>query len=125
MKPYSQDLRNAAVKAYNDGLGSYEKVASIFQIHPKSLQAWVKMHMQGLVQKSRGKGHRPKAFSAEDLERIRQLLNENPSCTLEALRKAIGVNVHLSAYWRTVRGLGFTYKKKNYCERAGACGHHC
>lgn len=123
MKPYSEDLRNAAVKAYIDGLGSYEKVANIFRVHPKSLQTWVKMHRDGLPQKSRGKGHRPRAFSQSDLERIRQLLNKNPSLTLEALRKTLNINVNLSVYWRAVIGLGFTYKKKNYCERASAARH--
>lgn len=117
MKPYSEDLRNAAVKAYVDGLGSYEKVARIFQVHPKSLQEWVKMHRAGLPQKLRGKGHHPRALSQTDCERIRQLINENPSITLEALRRAVGVDAQLSVYWRTVRELGFTYKKKSYRER--------
>lgn len=117
MKPYSEDLRKAAVKAYLDGLGSYEKVARIFRVHPKSLQGWVKMHKAGLPQRLRGKGHHPRALSQNDCDRIRQLIYENPSITLERLRKAIGVDAHLSVYWRTVKELGFTYKKKNYCKR--------
>lgn len=113
MKPYSEDLRNAAVKAYKEGLGSYEKVAKIFNIHYKSLQNWVKMDKAGLEQKSRGKGHRAPALSNTDRDNISRAITENPSITLEELRKLIGVKTQISVYWRVVRELGFTYKKKN------------
>lgn len=124
MKPYSEDLRNAAVNAYNSGLGSYAKVAEIFNVHPKSLQGWVKMQRAGLRQISRGKGHHPRALSQNDLERISQLLTEKPSTTLEELRKTIGVKAQLPAYWRAVKELGFTYKKKNHRERTRTARHH-
>lgn len=123
MKPYSEDLRNAAVKAYLGGLGSYAKVARIFQVHPKSLQGWVKMQKAGLPQLSRGKGHRPRVLSLSDREQISQLINDNPSITLEELRKSIGVGCSLPVYWRAVRELDLTYKKKTRCERAKAARH--
>ena len=117
MKPYSEDLRKAAMKAYNDGLGSYEKVAKIFNVHPKSLQNWVKMDKAGLDQKARGKGHRSPALSQADRENIERCIELNPSITLEELRKLIGVNTQLSVYWRVARELGFTYKKKDSQQR--------
>lgn len=117
MKPYSEDLRKAAVKAYNEGLGSYEKVAKIFNVHAKSLQNWVKMDKAGLEQKARGKGHRSPALTQADRDNIERIIDLNPSITLEELRKVIGVDTQLSVYWRVVRELGFTYKKKNFGER--------
>ena len=118
MKPYSEDLRKAAVNAYLDGQGSYSKVAKIFGVHEKSLQGWVKMERNGEAQVPRGKGHRPRAFSVADRTHIVDEINKNPSITLEALRKKIGIKVNLSVYWRALRELGFTYKKKNRSERA-------
>lgn len=112
MKPYSEDFRKAAVRAYMDGLGSYAKVARIFHVHEKSLQGWVKMERNGEAQKPRGKGHRPRALSQTDYDRIVEVINENPSITLEGLRKIIGINTQLSVYWRAMGELGFTYKKK-------------
>ena len=117
MKPYSEDFRKAAVRAYMDGLGSYAKVARIFHVHEKSLQGWVKMERNGEAQKPRGKGHRPRALSQTDYDRIVEVINENPSITLEGLRKIIGINTQLSVYWRAMGELGFTYKKKNCGER--------
>ena len=117
MKPYSEDLRKAAVRAYLDGLGSYAKVARIFHVHEKSLQGWVRMERNGEAQKPRGKGHRPRALSQADYDRIVEVINENPSITLDGLRKIIGINTRISVYWRAMAELGFTYKKKNHGER--------
>ncbi len=112
MKPYSEDLRKAAVRAYFDGQGSYAKVAKIFNVHPKTLQGWVKMERNGEAQRPRGKGHPPRILSQAHLDRIAEVINEKSSITLEGLRKIIGINAHLSVYSRAVHELGFTYKKK-------------
>lgn len=119
MKPYSEDLRKAAVKAYQDGKGSYAQVANIFNVHEKTLQGWVKMERNGEPQRPRGKGHRPRALTKEHYNHIAEVLNENPSITLEELRRVIGVNTQIPVYWRAVRELGFTYKKKELWQRNG------
>lgn len=125
MKPYSEDFRKAAVRAYLDGLGSYAKVAEIFHVHEKTLQQWVKMERNGEEQKSRGKGHHPRALSAANCEHIAELIHKNPSITLEELRKEIGVKAQLSVYWRAVRELGFTYKKTNSRKGTRTAGYYC
>lgn len=91
MKPYSEDFRNAAVKAYLDDNGSYVEVAKIFNVHPKTLEGWVKMERNGEPQLPRGKGHRPRALNKEHYNQIAEILNSKPSTTLEELRKIIGV----------------------------------
>lgn len=112
MKPYSQDFREAAVRAYLNGPGSYAQVARLFNIHEKSLQGWVKMARRGEPQRPRGKGHKPRSLSPADLDLIVKTIEANPSITLGELKKIVGVAAHETVYWRAVRGLGYTYKKK-------------
>ena len=118
MKPYSEDLREAAVKAYNNGLGTYEEVANIFGCHHKSLAGWVKMSRNGEPQRARGKGHKPRAFSPVHLEIIEKAIGENNSVTLSELKKIVGVDVDETVYRRAVHQLGYTYKKKESWQRS-------
>ena len=86
MKPYSEDLRKDAVKAYKGGHGYYEKAAKFFIVHAKSLLNWVKMDKAGLEQKARGKGRGSPALNQTDREDIERRRALNPSITLEELR---------------------------------------
>lgn len=120
MKPYSEDLRKAAVKAYRNGLGSYAKVAGIFGIHPKSLEGWVKMDRNGEPQKARGKGHKPRLLSPGDLELMEKTIDERGSLTLAELKRVVGVEADETVYWRAVKELGYTYKKKGLWQKSAS-----
>lgn len=112
MKPYSEDLRKAAVKAYIEGHGTYAKIAEIFSVHEKTLQEWVRMERNGEAQRPRGKGRPPRALSNNDRKRIMELVDTKPAITLEELRKNIGVPAQLSVYWRAVKEMGYSFNKR-------------
>ena len=117
MKPYSEDLRKAAVTAYRQGGKSQSEIAALFGIHYKTLQNWLRMHDAGLPQKPLGKGHRPRILGSEHLENIRNEILKNNSLTVWELRKIIGINCSLGVYKRALKELGFSYKKNGYALR--------
>lgn len=117
MKPYSEDLRKAAVTAYRQGGKSQSEIAALFGIHYKTLQNWLRMDDAGLEQKPQGKGHRPRILDPEQLENIRDAILKNNSLTVWELRKIIGISCSLGVYKRALKELGFSYKKNGYTLR--------
>ena len=117
MKPYSEDLRKAAVAAYRQGGKSQSEIAALFGIHYKTLQNWLRMDEAGLQQKPQGKGHRPRILGSEQLENIRNEILKNNSLTVWELRKIIGINCSLGVCKRALKELGFSYKKNGYTLR--------
>ena len=92
MKPYSEDLRKAAVTAYRQGGKSQSEIAALFGIHYKTLQNWLRMDDAGLEQKPQGKGHRPRILGSEQLENIRNEILKNNSLTVWECTNALSGN---------------------------------
>ena len=57
-------------------------------------------------------GGQPPALTQADLERLRQLVRDQPDATLEELRQRLGIDCSLMAIWRALRRLKITLKKK-------------
>ena len=63
---------------------------------------------------SKRSGRRP-ALDELGLDRMRQLILENPDITLEEIKESMRLNICLSAIHRIIYNkLGFTYKKRQY-----------
>ena len=117
MKPCSEDFRKAVVAAYRQGGKSQSEIASLFGIHYETLQNWLRTDEAGKEQKPQGKGHRPRILDSGHLEKIRNEILGNNSLTVKELRKLIGINCSLGVYKRTLKQLGFSYKKNAYAPR--------
>lgn len=114
MKPYSEDLRKAAVAAYRQGHQSQNDIASIFGIHYNTLKNWLRMDEKGIEQKPQGKGHRPNILENKHLEIIRNEIIKDNSLTVKELRKIVGIDCSEGVYQRALKKLGFSYKKNVY-----------
>jgi len=113
--PYSQDLRDRVLGAYDRGMQTKE-IAENFDVCP----AWARR----IKQRRRETGetaHRPmggKRFEKIDRARLTELVRARPDSTLEELCKGLGVVCALSAVCTALKNLGLSLKKKRSTRRS-------
>lgn len=106
---YSQDLRDRVLAARDRGLRT-KQVADLFSVSP----AWVRR----IIQRRREHGQtapRPRGGATVvkiNLERLRQLVAEQPDATVRELHERLGVACGLSAVDMALRRLGLSFKKR-------------
>lgn len=117
MAPYSMDLRERVVRAW-DASGDADEVAARFTVS----RAWV----HRLVQRRRETGslepRRPTKFRSRVLagqeDRLAALITARPDATLAELREALPTTAALSTLWLEIDRLGLTVKKNGTRRRA-------
>ena len=112
---YSQDLRDRVIAARDPGLRT-KQVADLFHVS----SSWVRRVMQ----RRRETGEttpRPRGGATVvkiDLNRLRQLVNEQPDATTKELHARLGVDCSVSAVDMALRRLGFSFKKRRSMRRS-------
>jgi transposase len=110
MAPYSMDLRERVVRAW-DASGDADEVAATFAVS----RAWV----HRLVQRRRETGSiaprkqtkfRSRVLAGQD-ERLKALVHAKPDATLAELRDEMPTTAALSTLWLALDRLGLTVKK--------------
>ena len=110
MAPYSMDLRERVVRAW-DTSGDAEEVATTFGVS----RAWV----HRLVQRRRETGSiaprpqtkfRSRVLAGQE-DRLAALIAARPDATLAELREALPTTAALSTLWLEIDRLGLTLKK--------------
>lgn len=109
MKSYSIDLRAKVLAAHDRG-SKHKDIAEMFSVSG----SWVRRVVQrrrehGELGPRPRVGHHPVKI---DRARLGELVTQRPDATLVELRESLGVTCSLSAVWRVVRELGFSYKKR-------------
>ena len=108
---YAMEFREAVARAY-DECGSSIEVAEQFNCS----ESWVRR----LIQRRRETGSlapRPlklpnnNKLDADDLERLRLLIDETPDMTLAELAEALNNKVSVPTVWRATQALGLPLKK--------------
>jgi transposase len=106
---YSQDLRDRVLAARERGLRT-RQVAELFGVSA----AWVRRVMQ----RKRECGEiapRPRGGVTVikiDIERLRQLVQQQPDATARELHGLLGIDCSVSAVDMALRRLGFSFKKR-------------
>lgn len=106
---YSQDLRDRVIAAHDGGTKT-KRVAELFQVSA----SWVRRVMQ----RRREHGEtspRPRGGATVvkiDLDRLRQLVQDQPDATARELHQRLGVACSVSAVDMALRRAGFTFKKR-------------
>jgi len=112
---YSQDLRDRVMAARDRGMATKE-VADLFHVSP----AWVRRVMQ----RRREHGQlspRPRGGITVvkiDLDRLRQLVHDQPDATVKELHARLNISCSISAVDMALRRLGFTFKKRRFTLRS-------
>jgi transposase len=113
MTPYSQDLRKRILDTVQRGDGSLRQIARRFLVSISFVTRLLRLHRStgSLVPKPHGGGN-PAALGPQDLERLRELIRQQPDATLEELRQRLGASCSTMTISRALRKLGLPRKKK-------------
>ena len=107
--PYSQDLRDRVLAAYDRGMKT-KQIAEVFVVSP----AWARRVKQRRAETGQT-SPRPVGGRRRwkiDRQRLAELVREHPDATLKELRSMLGIECAESAICVAVRKLGFTFKKR-------------
>lgn len=108
---YSQDLRDRVIAARDGGLKTTQ-VARLFHVSA----SWVRRVMQ----RRRECGQttpRPRGGATVvkiDMDRLRQLVDQQPDATIQELHQRVGVDCSVSAVTVALRRLGLSFKKRRF-----------
>src|SRR6266550_6067110 len=113
MTPYSQDLRQRILETVQRGEGSLRQIAQRFLVSLSFVVRLLQTYRStsSLEPKSHGGGH-PPALGPEDLERLRELIRQQPDATLQECRQRLGASCSTMTICRALRKLGLPRKKK-------------
>ena len=111
MRPYSMDLRQRVAQAIDQHEGSLRHVARRFCVSVSFLTRLLALRRQtgSLVPRPRRSGPAP-TLDAAGLERLRQLVHDQPDALLDELAQQLGCG--RMTVWRGLRKLKITRKKK-------------
>ncbi len=113
--PYSQDLRDRVLAAYDRGMRT-RQIAEVFGVSP----AWARR----LKQRRRETGEtapRPMGGATVikiDRARLAELVREHPDATLKELRGMLAVECAESAICMALKKLGLSFKKRRSTRRS-------
>src|SRR3954453_12150882 len=113
MIPYSQDLRERILETVRRGDGSLRQIARRFLVSVSFVTRLLRTHRStgSLEPKPHGGGN-PAVLGPEDLERLREVIRQQPDATLEECRQRLGVDCSLMTISRALGALGLPRKKK-------------
>jgi|TARA_B100002003_G_C14024473_1_gene493999 transposase len=112
--PYSQDLRDRVLAAYDRGMKT-KQIADVFTVSP----AWARR----VKQRRRETGEttpRPMGGATVikiDMDRLAALVREQPDATGRELHQRLGADCCESAIYIALKRLGLTFKKRRFTQR--------
>src|SRR3954453_23876414 len=103
MIPYSQDLRERILETVRRGDGSLRQIARRFLVSVSFVTRLLRTHRTtgDLEHKPHGGGN-PAALTPGDLERLREVIRQQPDATLEECRQRLGASCSLMAISRAL-----------------------
>ena len=105
MRPLSMDLRERILDAVLDGSESMSRIAERFGVSPKTVEKFkYQWRDLGTLEPQTHKSGRKPAFSDKQRQKLKQLVGENPSITLEETMAGARVRSALMILSRTATG---------------------
>ena len=119
MKIYSIDLRQRVVEAYESGEGTQKEIAELFGVSLSWVESLLRRWREtgSVLPKPHGGGRQAK-ITGKTLDRLKTLVAENPSATLEELRRKCRTKGSIMSVFRALQRLGITRKKVPQLRRA-------
>jgi transposase len=114
----SKDLRERVVNAYDNGMGSYAQLAEEFGVGVATVKRWMwrRRDTGGLDTLFSNNGKKAVFTTLENLELLRQILEQEPDLTYEELAAAwsgvTGLEIGRSTTVSGVRKLWYSLKKR-------------
>jgi transposase len=112
MAAYSQDLRQRILDAIERQEGSLRQIARRFVVSLSFIVRLLQLHRRtgSIDPRPPGGGH-PAALGPDDLERLEELIRQQPDATLKELRQRLGASCSLTTIWRALEKLRLPRKK--------------
>lgn len=119
MRWLSTDLRERIVAAYCSQEGSYAEVAERFAVSKAVVGKLVRQQRRlGTLEPQVHLRGRKAAIRGEKQEELRKHLRDYPDATLRERIEALGLDCTMNTMWKTLRKMGWRFKKVNTCSRA-------
>jgi len=114
MQPLSNDLRKRILDAVDNREGSRRKLAVRFKVNTSTITQLLRLRREtgSLEPRPHAGGVAPTLDDAA-LQRLRELVEETPDATLEALRQRMGISGSRMIICRALQKLGLPLKKKS------------
>jgi transposase len=114
MQPLSNDLRQRILDAVDNREGSRRKLAARFSVNTSTITRLLQLRRQtgSFEPRPHGGGIAP-TLDQDGLDRLRELVEEDPDATLEAHKQGLGISGSIMIVWRGLRKLDITVKKKS------------
>jgi len=114
MQPLSNDLRQRILDAVDNREGSRRKLAVRFKVNTSTITQLLRLRREtgSLEPRPHAGGVAPTLDDAA-LQRLRELVEETPDATLEALRQRMGISGSRMIICRALQKLGLPLKKKS------------
>lgn len=111
---YSQDLRDRVMQAKDRGMKT-KAVADLFNVSA----SWVRRVMQRRRElgQTRPQPRGGATVIKIDMDRLRQLVQEQPDATTHELHARLGAKCSLSAVDMALRRAGLSFKKRRFMQR--------
>ena len=113
--PYSQDLRDRVLRAYDQGMRT-KQIADTFNVSP-SWARRVKQRRRESGETAPRKMGSP-GITIVDRKQLAALVREHPDATLAELRELLGVQCALSTLCMALKEVGLSLKKKRSMPRS-------
>ncbi len=122
--PYSIDLRQRVINAYEAKEGSQRQIAQRFQVSHSFVKKLIYRYRQtGTVEPKSHGGGAIAVIKKSELKQIEQLVNEQPDVLLRELcerwEAKKGIKVSISTMHRRLEKLKLTTKKNSICPGTG------
>jgi transposase len=113
MRAYSTDLRERIIAAVERGELSIRQIVHIFSVSLSFVVRLLQRHRRtGSIRPSPHAGGPGRKLDDASVERLRQLVRDQPDATLAELQRRLGVPCHLSTIARVLKKHRITRKKK-------------
>jgi transposase len=119
MKPYSLDLRQKILDAYDHKLGSQRAMAALFGVSRAFFEQWLRRRRTTgeIAPRPHAGGRQPRCDPAA-LALVRQVVREQPDATLEELCAQLqhrrGLRLSVATMCRVLQRLGLPRKKSPF-----------
>ena len=119
MHPYSLDLRQRVVKAYEQGIGSIAQISQMFNVGQTFVKKMLRLKREtGDLSPQPHGGGKPPSLSANHLALLRAKVRQQSDLSLAELQAYVQqqsqVSVHIATISRALSQLGLPRKKKSH-----------
>jgi len=121
-KPYSQDLRDRVLRAYDRGMKT-KQIAETFHVS-RSWARRVKQRRRETGETTHRRMGSP-GVTIVDREQLASLVGAHPDATLAELRTMLGVQCALSTLCEALKQMGLSFKKKRSMRRSRIAQTSC